>query len=439
LRPLLKLAGPVVLAELGWMAMGVTDTIMVGRLGAEAIGAVAIGNIIFNTIGIMSWAVLLGMDTLVSQAFGRGDLEDCHHSLRQGLWLGAIAAPLLLGAMWLAAPTLSWWGVHPDVVRLAVPFTSVLALSVLPLAAYSAFRRYLQSLDIVRPIMFTLVTANLVNWAGNWVLIYGNLGAPAMGVTGSAWATGIARLYMMTALAVIAARHHSVLRWEGPDWRRIGELFRLGLPAAGHILLEIGVFAAVTALAGRFPPVVLAAHEVALSNASMTFMVPMGISSAAAVRVGQAIGRGDPYGARAAGWTAILVSGVFMTLMAIMMFWLPRRILAVYTVDRAVIDAGVPLLFAAATFQLFDGTQVSSIGALRGLGDTRTPFQANMFGYWVVALPVGMWLCFGAGWGVLGLWSGLILGLVIVACLLVARWHRETLRLIQAPLTNRTE
>lgn len=426
LPQLIRLAGPVVLAELGWMAMGVTDTMMVGRLGAEAIGAVAIGNIIFNTIGIMSWAVLLGMDTLISQAAGRGDDADCDHSLRQGLWLGALSAPVLLIAMWIAVPTLKLWGVQAGVVQLAVPFTNVLALSVLPLAAYSAFRRYLQSLGIVGPIMFTLLTANLVNWAGNWLLIYGNWGAPALGVTGSAWATGIARVYMMAALVIIAVWRRRVALWEPPDWSRIGALFRLGLPAAGHILLEIGIFAVVTAMAGRFPAVVLAAHEVVLNNASMTFMVPMGISSAAAVRVGHAIGRGDRDDARVAGWTAILLSAAFMTLMGIVMVSLPRRILAAYTVDPAVIDAGVPLLFAAAAFQLFDGTQVSSIGALRGLGDTHTPFQANMVGYWVLALPVGMWLCFGAGWGVLGLWWGLILGLVAVAVLLVTRWHLAT-------------
>ncbi|MCX6973268.1 MAG: MATE family efflux transporter [Verrucomicrobia bacterium] len=366
LRPLLQLAIPVILAELGWMLMGVIDTIMVGRLGAEAIGAVAIGSIIFNTVGLISIGLLLGLDTLISQAFGAGDLEDAGHSLRQGFWLSLFCAPVLLGAMWLMVPLMSLWGLDPAVYQLAKPFTYVLALSVFPISLYTVQRRYLQSLHMVRPVTVALLSANLVNLLLNWILIYGNLGAPRLGVTGSAWATVGARIYLGLFLVVVLIRKDaSLFRWDSPDWDRIGLLFRLGLPAAGHI-----------------------------------------------------------FAAQVAGNTAILAGAGFMAASAVAMFLFPQAILRVYTVDERVVAYAVPLFFWAAAFQLFDGIQVVATGALRGRGDTHAPFLAGLFGYWVIGLPVGGWLCFWGGFGVAGLWMGLSLGLMVVSALLLYRWLR---------------
>ncbi len=427
LRPLIQLALPVVIAELGWMAMGVADTIMVGRLGAEAIGAVAIGNMVFHTFGLLIIGILLGLDTLISQAVGAGDMADANHSLRQGLWLAVLASPPLLVVMWVALPALRWIGLEPRVFALTQDFGWAVAWSVLPIALYTALRRYLQALHLVRPVMYALVSANLVNLALNWALIYGEAGFPAMGVTGSGWSTVGARLYLAGFLAVAVWRREKqaptgLIRWEGIDRARIGKLFRLGLPAAGHIFVEVGVFAGGTAMAGTFPAVILAAHEVTLNHAALAYMVPLGISSAAAVRVGNAIGAGEPGKARAAGNAAIWAGAVFMSASAAAMFLFPQAILRFYTVDRAVIAVAVPLLFWAAVFQLFDGLQSVATGALRGRGDTRTPFLAGLFGYWALGLPIGAWLCFAGGQGVAGLWMGWSLGLAIVAAILVYRW-----------------
>lgn len=427
LRPLLKLAIPVILAELGWMLMGVVDTVMVGRLGPEAIGAVAIGGILFHTVGLIALGLLLGLDTLISQAVGAGNFEDANHSLRQGYWLALFCAPPLLGAMWMLVPLMRLWGIDASVMDLAEPFTFVLALSVFPIAFYTAQRRYLQSLHVVRPITAALLSANLVNVALNWVFIYGHLGAPQMGVTGSAWATVGARIYLALFLFSVLflrerKRNTGLLRWERPDWSRLAILLRLGLPAAAHIFLEIAVFGAATALAGRFPPVTLAAHEITLNHAALAYMVPLGLSSAAAVRVGNAIGAGDRAQARLAGNTAIAAGALFMTVSAVVLFTMPRFVLGIYTVDSRVIETAVPLLFWAAAFQLFDGIQSVSTGALRGLGDTHAPFLAGLFGYWAVGLPLGAWLCFSMGYGVAGLWIGLTSGLAIVAAILLARW-----------------
>ncbi len=440
LASLLKLAGPVVAAELGWMAMGVVDTIMVGRLGAEAIGAVAMGSIIFNCGGLLAIGLMLGLDTLVSQSFGAGDIEDCNHSLRQALWLAAIASPGLLLMMLAIVPTLPAWGVDPSVVRLATPFSNLLAWGVFPIAAYAAFRRYLQSMNLVRPVMFALVSANLINLAANYALIYGHWGLPALGVEGSAWSTNIARAYMAAVLlAAIWLKEREertgLFRWEALDAARLRLLLRLGAPAAGHILVEVGAFALATALAGQFTPSILAAHEIALNNAALTYMVPLGISSAAAVRVGQAIGRRDERGARLAGWTAVGVGAAYMSLSALTMMLIPEKILGVYTTDAGVIATGASLLTMAAMFGLFDGVQVVSTGALRGIGDTHSVFWANTAGYWVLGLPAGAWFCFRLQWGVTGLWLGLTLGLMAVAVVLIVRWallSRQPSRLLRA-------
>lgn len=421
---LMKLAGPVVIAELGWMMMGLIDIVMVGHLGPEAIGAVAIGNMVFNCIGLLGLGIMLGLDTLVAQAYGAGDHQDCAHSLRQALWLGAIAGPFLLICMELIVPTMDWWGMDTGVSALAKPFTGIVAWSVLPIVLYAASRRYLQAMGIVRPVMIALVTANLIQIFFNWILIDGNLGAPALGVRGAAIATVLSRMYMATFLFLVISRH--VLYFERPDWTRIRRLVEIGLPAAGHIFLEIAVFGAATALAARFPPVALAAHEIALNYAAMTFMVPLGIASAAAIRVGQALGRNDKAASRLAGWTAILTGMSFMAAMGVVIYFLAPRILRIYTPDIAVIQFGIPLLYWAAMFQLFDGIQVVSTGALRGRGDTHTAFKANMVGHWFIGLPTGAYLCFVAGWGVAGLWAGLTLGLVIVSVVLLYQWMKQS-------------
>jgi MATE family multidrug resistance protein len=438
-RPMLHLAIPVVMSELGWMAMGVVDTIMVGRLGAEAIGAVSIGSILFHVAAIFGVGLLLGLDTLVSQAFGRGDLHDCHHSLLQAVYLCAALAPPLMLFVILGIPFLRDWGLHPKVLEFAAPYMQTLAWSTLPLFLYTAFRRYLQGMSIVRPAMIVLLSANIVNVIANWMLIFGKSGFPAMGVEGAGWATCISRIYMALALLIYIvyhdARHRSGLRLIDAklDLARIGILSRLGLPAAAQILLEVGVFAAATAIIGRLDPVALAAHQVALNVASVTFMVPLGISSAAAVRVGQALGRRDPPAARRAGWTGLFLAAAFMSLSAIVLVSAPRLILRIYTTDTTVIATGVSLLFIAAVFQLFDGIQVVATGALRGAGDTRRPMLLNLVAHWAIGLPIGYYLCFSIGWGVQGIWSGLCIGLIGVALALLVVWARAVGSLAPEP------
>jgi len=430
-KPMLALAGPVVLAEVGWMFMGTVDTMMVGRVSPEAIGAVSMGTALFLAVAIFGMGLLLGLDTLVSQAFGAGRIEDCHRSLIHGVYLSLLLTPALTLILFMVMPLLDWWGMDPKVRELTVPYLKIITGSILPLLLYASFRRYLQAMGLVKPVMVVLLSANVVNAITNWVLIFGNWGAPALGVEGAGWATFTSRTYMSVALLAYIIYNDRKRRTgllASPmalEPARLRQLLALGLPAAGQITLELGIFAAATVLAGKLDSTSLAAHQIALTAASLTFMVPLGVSSAGAVRVGQALGRGDPEGAGIAGWTALLVGGGFMTCGALAFWLFPETIVKAFTADESVVAAGISLLFVAAFFQLFDGVQVVATGILRGSGDTRTPMLCNLVGHWVLGMPVGYGLCFWLGRGVVGLWVGLSLGLIAIGIVLLFVWNRR--------------
>jgi MATE family multidrug resistance protein len=436
LSALLKLAGPVVLAEIGWMSMGIVDTLMVGPLGPAAIGAAGMSNGVFTAIAIFGMGLMLGLDALVSQSYGAGRLDECLRWLHHGVCLAIATTPLVMLATWGAYLTVDLWGLHPDIEALAGPFLRVIAFGSLPLLLYASFRRYLQGLHIVRPIMFALVSANIVNAFGNWALIYGNAGFPALGVEGSAWATSFSRLYMATFLLLAIRGAHRRRGDAHPhvpfafDMSRVRRLFRLGAPAASQITLEVGVFALATALAARLDPISSASHQIALNIASVVFMVPLGLASASAVRVGHAVGAGDARRAIQAGWTALATGAAVMAIIGIVLFGWPAMLLRAFTDDVRVIEIGVTLLVIASAFQLFDGTQAVATGILRGLGETRIPMVTNVIGHWVLGLPVGYALCFVYGWGVSGLWIGLSIGLIFVSIVLTIAWIRRTRHLV---------
>ncbi len=440
LPPMLRLAAPIAAAELGWMGMAIVDTIMVGRLpySADAIGAVSLGSIVFLTMGIFGTGLMLGLDTLVSQAYGAGNIADCHHSLVNGIYVSLVATPILQGIVWLIGNSLWRFGIAPEVLVYTIPYLHALDWAMFPLLLYFVFRRYLQSMNRVTPVMYALISANLINLLGNWIFIYGHFGVRAMGPVGSGWATCISRMYLAAVLLAYIVyfehRHKTGLRAAEarPDFARVGKIVRLGLPAAAQLTVEVGVFAVVTSLIGRLGAVPLASHQIALNMASLTYMVPLGIGSAAAVRVGHALGRKDIDGASHAGWTAVALGAGFMTCMAIVFCVFPGPIVRIYTPDKNVIAAASKLLFVAAFFQLFDGIQAVTTGALRGTGDTRTPFICHFTAYWFIGLPLGYYLCFYRGWGATGLWTGLCIALILIGLALLIFWdrtvHRFTLR-----------
>ncbi len=445
---MVRLATPVIAAELGWMSMGIVDTLMVSPLGPASLGAVGIGSMLFIAVGIFGMGLLLGLDTMISQAFGAGDERACKEWLVAGLWLAVLACLPLAAVLWLMLASLPNLGLHPDVAPLVHDYLRIVSLSLPPLLLYAAVRRYLQGMSRVGPIAFAVVSANIVNIAVNWLLIEGRLGFPALGVVGAAYATLGSRLYMLAILAAVsrwlwvARRGHLRLRPAGyggqvplRPWGfggqvgepslpwRIWRLTSLGLPAAAHLLFEVGIFTAATALAGRLEPASLAAHHIALSIASVIFMVPLGVASAGAVLVGQGIGKRDGPAAARAGWTALLLVVAIMLSSALAMWSWPAFWVGLFTDDTGVIGIGSRLLLVAAAFQLFDGLQVTATGVLRGIGETRLPMVASLIGYWGVGLPLGYWLCFPAGYGVVGLWMGLAASLMLVGTALVWLWQ----------------
>ena len=436
---MIVLAVPVVLSELGWMAQGIVDTIMVGKLGPAAIGAVSLGNAVYYTPSLFGIGLLLGLDTLVAQAYGRRDHDECHRWLAQGVYLACIVTPPIMLLLAAASFGFARFGITPAVAAPASTYLRLLNWGTLPLLLYGGTRRYLQGVGQVRVITVTYVLANLLNWAGNWILIYGKLGFPALGVNGSAISTCIARIAMAAALLGFAWRYerqrgHPLFRhWAGPSLQRLRQLVQLGAPAAGQILLEVGAWNLATFSAGYLTPVALATHAIALNYASLTYMVPLGVSAAAAVSVGHAVGAGDRHRARRAGWLALGLGTSFMILAAVVFLVAPRPLIALYTRDPRVLAVGPSLLWIAAAFQIFDGIQTVCTGALRGLGETRMPMFANLIGYWVLGLPLGLALCFVLHWGIYGLWIGLTLALVFISLALLRRWRRDSVKLLLTP------
>lgn len=432
IRAMLRIAIPLAFAELGWMSMYVVDNIMVGHLpnSAVAIGAASVGGALFSAFAIGGIGLMSGLDTLISQAYGAKNLPEAHRLVASGLTLAiGLSAPMV--ALILAlTPLLGVLGVEPAIRVPAAGFLRILVWSMPVLLVYTTFRRYLQGIHYVRPVTFALVTSNLVNVLGNWMLIYGHWGAPALGIRGSALSTVIARIYL-AAVLVLAVRLRDPAAFHDlrPDRNRIAALFRLGLPAALTTGFEVGVFNTTTALIATLDPVSLAAHTIALNAATVTFMVPLGISSAAAVSVGRALGAGDRRRAVDAGWTALGMAVVFEVGAALAFFLFPGEIAREYTRDVHVISFAVKLLAIAAVFQIFDGLQAVATGALRGMGNTRTAMTWNLVCYWFIGLPFGCWLCFVLHWGAVGLWDGLCLALVLIGSGLLWTWNASTKRM----------
>lgn len=425
LAAMLRLALPVVLVQVGLMAMGVVDTLMVGRVTATAIASVALGNVYFFAVAIFGVGTLMALDPVVAQAVGAGDREGVARGVQRGFVLAAglsvVASLLLLPA----APLLRLLGQPADVVPVAGAYARIGVAGILPFYVFVVLRQSLQALHRTSALVGTIVVSNLANVVLNWVLIFGHWGAPPLGAVGAAWATAVSRWLMALLLLVAGWRdlHPAVLplRRAALDRGALGRMLRLGAPIGAQHQLEYGVFGVVGVLMGRLGTVPMAGHQIALNLASFTFMVPLGVSAAAAVLVGHAVGRGDVADARRAALAALVVGAGFMVVSAGAMLRWPGFFAGVYTTNTAVAAVAATLIPLAGVFQVFDGIQVVSVGILRGAGDTRTPMLVNMLGFWLVGIPVSAWLGLRAGLGPSGLWWGLVIGLVVVALILLWR------------------
>lgn len=432
LDALLRLAAPLVLIQVGAMLMGVVDTIMVGRVSAQALAAVALGNLYYFVLSIFGMGVLMALDPIIAQALGARDDLAVARGLQRGLVLTvALAIPISL-LMLTARPVLTWVGQPDAVIPQAAGYIDRLIPSVWPFYAFIVLRQTLQAHRRTAPVVLTIVAANLLNAGLNYLWVYGELGFAPLGALGSAWATTTSRWFMAALLLAVGWRDvRPYLSRPAPnllDPRALARMLKLGSPIGAQMVLETGVFGTVALLMGWLGVVQVAAHQVALNLASLTFMVPLGVSSAAAVIVGHAVGRGDAAGVRRSTAAALIVGAGFMLCAGALLVGAPGLLARLYTNDPAVIALTVRLLPIAGVFQVFDGLQVVSIGLLRGLGDTQVPVVANVVGFWCIGMPVSLWLGFGVGYGAVGLWWGLVVGLVMVALFLILRVRQRQSR-----------
>ncbi|MEO7355801.1 MAG: MATE family efflux transporter, partial [Gemmatimonadales bacterium] len=391
----------------------------------QALAAVAIGNVYFFALSMFGIGVLLALDPVLTQALGARDHAAAARAVQRGVVTAFLVAIPIAAVLLLAAPAFRLFRQPADIVPLAGTYCSIMAVSILPFLLFSVARQTLQALHRVGPVVWTIIIANLINLLFNWLLIYGHFGLPALGVAGSAWATTLSRGVMLVMVGLLASRDFaSVLRpWDRASLDRapLIAMLRRGLPIGLQIELEMLAFSVVAMLMGTFGTVQVAGHQIALNLASLTFMVPMGIGMGATVLVGQSVGRDDIAGVRASARSAILLGGGFMALMALAFLLLPRALASVYTNNQTVIAFAAILLPIAGMFQVFDGLQVVCIGILRGLGDTRAPMFINLFGFGVIGIGASLALAYRTSLGAVGLWWGLVIGLVVVAVTLMLR------------------
>ena len=429
LRALARLAVPIATVQVGLILMGVVDTIVVGHVSATELAAASLGNLYVFGLAVFGIGTLWSLDPIVSQAMGARD----HRAASLGIQRGVALACLMGGLITLACVPAPWifhlLGQPAEVVPRAAAFVWVSAPSMIALMLFVALRQTLQAMKHTRAILITIVAGNVVNLLLNLVFVFGRFGLPAMGATGSALSTTLGRWFMLALLLHLSRAEFGPMLWpfrresfaRGP----LTATLRLGLPIGIQASVEFATFASITVMAGWLGAEAIGGHQVAINLASLSYMVPAGIGSAAAVLVGHAIGEGDAPHARRVAASALLVAAGFMALMALLMLAIPGVFAHAYTSVPGVVAIAVALIPIAGVFQVFDGVQVVAAGVLRGAGDTRAAMLANVLGFWLIGMPVSLGLGFGAKFGVTGLWWGFVAGLGAVAVFLTARvWWR---------------
>ena len=436
-RALMRVAGPLVVSQLGGIAMNTTDTIMVGPLGAESLAAAGLGNALYFALLMVSTGVLMGMSPLVSQAFGAGDRRECGRVLVQGMWLAALLAVPMTAVPLFGGPLARALGQPAEVAGLAAGYLFAIAWGILPLMLFMALRQYLDGMGFTRPAMMITFLGVGINVVGNYLLIYGfaarlplvgAVGVPPLGLVGSGWSTTVVRWAMLAAMLGFVLRRSGVSPFAGvrlaPVAARLRRMVAIGAPIGGQLGAEVGVFAFALVMMGWLGTVPQAAHQVTINIASTTFMVALGTSLAGSIRVGHHVGAGSRRGMQRAVLTTYAVSTGFMTVCALAFLLAPRWLLGLYTGDPRIVEVGLGLLVMAAAFQVFDGAQVAGLCALRGAADTRVPMWITVLAYWVIGAPVAYLLGFHTPLAGQGIWAGLVVSLGVAAVLLAWRTRR---------------
>jgi MATE family multidrug resistance protein len=437
LRATIWLALPLVAAQLGQIAIHTTDVVMIGWLGPNALAAGVLGHQVYFVSLLFCMGILLTIAPLVAQALGADDADRVRQTVRQGLWV-AIALTLSgSGFLWHTGSLLSWLGQTPDHAASAEHYVRAAMWGFGPTLGFTVLRGFTSALSRPRSILLiTLGGVGFNNTLSNYALMFGHLGCPRLELVGAGLSSSLVQTAMFGVLLAHTLwdtqyRRFRLLHrlWE-PCWPRFRDICRIGLPIGAALLAESGLFATATLFMGWVGAAALAAHAVALQCAGVAFMVPLGIGQAGTVRVGLAVGQQDADGIRRAGWTALILGASFMSSTAVLFLLAPRTLIGFFLDLRdpqaaSVVGLAVSYLTIAACFQLVDGLQVVASSVLRGLNDTRAPFVIALTGYWGGGFMTAYVLAFPLGMGGVGVWYGLAVGLAIVACLLVWRFHQR--------------
>jgi MATE family multidrug resistance protein len=439
IRATLAIGGPLIGGQLAQTLITLTDTVMMGWYGVEELAAVALGGSFFHVILILGMGFALAVMPMVAASASNGDAVQVRRVTRMGLWIAVAFGVVILPVFWFSGAILLALGQEAQVAADAQTYLRIAGLAILPAILGLVLRSHLSALERPRVVLWAWLGGAALNAVLNWVLIFGNLGAPELGITGAALASLGTQILIFVVLAVFAARARGLsdytlfARFWRPDWEAMGAVFRLGWPIALTLLAESGLFVGAMIMMGWIGTAELAANGIALQIISVTFMVHIGLSSAATVRAGRAWGRGDREGLRLAALAALGLSAAMVAFTIVLLIGFREELVGLF-VDPAdplrpvIIALGAQLLVVAVFFQLADAAQVMALGLLRGVQDTRVPMIHAVFSYWLVGMPCAYLLGFPAGFGATGIWWGLVIGLTLAGGLMMARFWMGTAR-----------
>jgi MATE family multidrug resistance protein len=434
LQATFTLALPIVLTQIAQVGIRAADTIFMGRLGTAELAAGALGGNFYFLFYLFGLGIVISVSTLAARARGAGDTAEVRRFVGQGFWVAtAVGAPFGI-ALWQIEPILLLLGQTDANAALAGDYMQMMVWGLIPSLWMVSLRSFISALSRPRSVLLITVVGVVVNAFGDYALMFGNFGFPAMGLAGAGLSSSIVNTLMFLSLLIYVIRDDEFSRYEilrrvwRPDWSRFMEVFRVGLPIGATLLFEVGLFFSASILLGLISTEQLAAHQIAMQCISFTFMVPLGFAQAATIRVGLAAGARDRMAVGRAGWTAISLGGLFMVVASYIFWFHPLPVIHLFLGARVaesleVVEFAVLLLAVAAIFQIADGLQTLAAGALRGLKDTRVPMVIAVFGYWIIGFPVSLVLGFSFGFEGVGVWSGLAAGLIVVACFLLTRFY----------------
>ena len=423
---------PIVVSQIGQMLMSVTDNIMVGKVGAQALAAASIANAMFMLIMVVGFGLTVAVTPLTAIAYGAGKDEECGVVLRQGILVNLFFGTLLCGITLLFSESIQYLNQPDEIVGPASLYMKVLGISMLPLMLFQSYRQFAEGVSFLKPAMIIMLLANIVNIFANWIFIYGNLGATPLGLTGAGIATFSSRTFMAVTLMIVIRRSSKMKRFDPTlnyrkiDFPMMRRLLSIGIPAGFQYFFEVSAFTASSIMIGWIGTVALAAHQIALNLASISFMVAMGISSAATIRVSNAVGRKDIHGTRAAGFSALVFCAGFMALAGLIFILFRFFLPTLYIAEKEGIDISAALLVIVAFFQISDGTQAVGLGILRGITDMKIPTLITFAAYWLMGLPSGYFMAFKLDMGIYGVWYGLFISLTASALFMMIRFNSKS-------------